>query len=318
MSLDARFGALRAMLQPGAPPVQATALYALLREARAADAARYDEAWLPYLQAAHARSPLPTLTMTRLREWKLLAALLPEGAPTALELAATSLGDGGVRTLHTALRLTPLRLVSLGLRENDLSGGPLVDLLRSPQVAQLHALDLSHNRRLSLDTFRALADAPHLGALRELDLSETPLHAQQTADVAGISAPVRWIFDGLPALTRLDLSARDLRAQTIAALARMPAPPSLRALGLETAHVYDPLEALEQLWAPGSPWRATLREVCVRAFSTPLDGPIGARSRIPHEDVHAVLDALGAGARKLTTSQSGYGMWVAVTSFDPP
>lgn len=322
MSLNARFGDLRAMLQPGAA-ASLSALHRLLRDARAADPARYDDVWLPYLRGVLARGDLPTLTMTRLRDWKQLAALLPEGAATGLDLSATRPGNGGIRTMHTALRLHPsLRLTRLSLRRGALDGGDaLLALLRSPEVAALEALDLSENGAQTAHTILAIAESTHLSALRELNLRDVPLSPSSHAQYGAPIAPeLELLLSARDGLERLDLSRADLPLRTIHALMAHERAMRLRALGLEhrTSQREDPLDTLRLLWAPGALGRARVREVCVSAFWYPLERAMGARERIPHEVFHEALDALGAGPRKLTTSQSGYGMWIAVESFAPP
>ncbi len=90
---------------------------------------------------------------------------------TALDVGSSGIRDEGALLLASA----PLdALTRVSLRRSDLTARSLGPLARSPNLANLRALDLSCNA-LHADELAALLEAPALRSLVELDLRETQL-----------------------------------------------------------------------------------------------------------------------------------------------
>jgi uncharacterized protein (TIGR02996 family) len=101
---------------------------------------------------------------------------------------------------------------------------PPAELFRSPHLARLRALDLSHGG-LNADALGHMADGPHLAGLRSVTLTENPLTAEGVSRLA--DSP------NLPALATLDFNRNGVRGEMIAtALAARPGFRRIRALNL--------------------------------------------------------------------------------------
>ncbi|OWK47375.1 TIGR02996 domain-containing protein [Fimbriiglobus ruber] len=86
-----------------------------------------------------------------------------------LDLCGNDLGNGGVNVLARSPYLT--RVETLDLSFNGLCDGGVRLLARATGFSRLRALYLTDNGQISAEGVRALAESPHLGGLRVLDVS---------------------------------------------------------------------------------------------------------------------------------------------------
>jgi uncharacterized protein (TIGR02996 family) len=142
----------------------------------------------------------------------------------ALNLTAAHAGANVVRTLLTSPHFPHLRELSVGT--NDIGGG--VSMLAGlPELGRLHSLVLYANE-INADGARSLARSPHVAGLRVLDVSHNVLIGG-----AGVSSLAR--SPQLAGLRCLRLDATGCAPNGAAALARSPHLANLTVLSLSAA-----------------------------------------------------------------------------------
>jgi uncharacterized protein (TIGR02996 family) len=92
-----------------------------------------------------------------------------------LDVCGNDLGNAGPTQLARSSHLRRLEVLDLGF--NDLTDRGLTVLAGIESLSSLQMLMLNDNARLATPGVRALADSPHFGKLRHLDLSGNDLNA---------------------------------------------------------------------------------------------------------------------------------------------
>jgi len=133
--------------------------------------------------------------------------------------------------------LSTLRVLNVGRCALGLDG--LGRVVASPHLGRLESLRAADNT-VGDGVGAALAAAPTLGSLQELDLSESGeagYYGEQVFTEAGMAELGAW--PGMARLRRLDLSGHDCRGNQLAALLHSPLAAGLKELTLRNTHNYD-------------------------------------------------------------------------------
>ncbi|VTT97259.1 Repeat-companion domain protein OS=Isosphaera pallida (strain ATCC 43644 / DSM 9630 / IS1B) GN=Isop_0537 PE=4 SV=1: LRR_6: LRR_6: LRR_6 [Gemmataceae bacterium] len=168
-----------------------------------------------------------------------------------------------------------LRVRDLDLHNSALSQVRCRALAASPNLANLHRLNLGTNRTMGANGFRALLASPHLRELRRLDLNNNDLGNDALEALVGCTT--------LPNLRHLDLSHNGIGPDGVAHLARAGWLSQLERLDLSGNPLGD--EGARRL--AESSLLAGLREL--HLFNTGV-GPDGVRALVNSPHAAAVAD----------------------------
>jgi uncharacterized protein (TIGR02996 family) len=185
----------------------------------------------------------------------LLATSSHLGQLRELHLGNCNIRDGGLRALAGSNRLSRLEtldlprnhirdavaalgqspyfpaLTALGLDFNDLTNQALQALTGSPLMTRLQELRLSGNRELGEPGLATLADCPHAGSLRRLDLGKIDLTCEAVRVLA--------LSNRLDGLVHLHLAHSNLDNRAVKEIAFSAGLPRLRNLYLGRNRLTD-------------------------------------------------------------------------------